>query len=265
MLTGDTSQTKKIEAIAAAALKWNAKYNYQTKRPILWTERHQTYALLAALTAWEATGKKDHANRVNFIIKNTFSQTTHPPEKWKPEGCPMHAYKDHEGFGSNDPVCSSWMNALLAEAVFRYYIHSEDSNALAYLSNLSHYLEGSGTYLWNKGGTMQGLRMPHYLSSNIFKRYPDGSWDDHHHACDVAGAAARSAWARKKLGKNSKSIDLLTHELLKSCRYNLNYMHRENADKQHGKTVWRLSVSRQYNWWFGSTLDLDWLLSSQTE
>lgn len=262
MLMGDTSHIVKIEAIAKAAQQWKAGYSYQTKRPILWTERHQAFALLAALTAWEATGKQRYALRVNSMVKKTFSQTLNPPAKWKPEGCPMHTYKDHEGFGSSDPVCSSWMNALLAEAVFRYYIHSDDNNALEFLSGLSRYYEGSGTYIWNKGGAMQGLRMPHYLSSNVFKRYPNGNWDDFHHACDVAAASARSAWALKKLGRNSQSINKITLELLQSCRYSFDYMHRQNADTKYGKTVWRLSVPRQYNWWFGSTLDLSWLLYS---
>jgi len=265
MLTGDTRLITKIESVADAAQQWNDQYQFQTQRPKLWTERHQAYALLAALSAWEATGKKSHANRVNAVINNTLSLASQPGNNWKPEGCPLHAYKDHEGFGSNEPVCSSWMNALLAEVVFRYYIHSEDNKALEYLSNLGHYLEGSGTYVWNKGGAMQGLRMPHYLSSNAFKRYPDGDWDDHHHACDVAGAAARSAWARNRLGENNQSLVSLTRDLLKSCRYSLDYMHRKDADRLHGKTVWRLSVPRQYSWWFGSTHDLGWLLGSMPD
>lgn len=264
MLTGDTQLRNKIEAVANAATHWNSRYTYQDKRPILWTERHQTYALLATLSAWEATGKTQYAKLVRTIINNTFMHTTHPPQDWEPEGCPLHAYKDHEGFGTNKPVCSPWMNALLAEAVFRYYIHSEDNKALQYLDKLGDYLAHSGTYRWSKGGTMQGLLMPHYLSSHAFKRYPDGSWDDHHHACDVAGAAARSTWARKVLGTSTETTAKLTRELLKTCQYSLNYMHRKNADTEHGKTVWRLSVPRQYSWWFGSTLDLSWLLESQS-
>lgn len=264
MLTGDTRLLNKIEAIATAANKWNSQYVYQTQRPKLWTERHQAVALLAILTAWEATGKPAYADKLHTLFNHTLSQTTQPVANWTYQGCPLHAYKDHEGFGSNAPVCSSWMNALLAEGVFRYYLHSNNDKALRLLSQLGDYLQDSGTYVWDQGGAMQGLRMPHYLSSREFQRYPKGSWDDHHHACDVAAAAARSTWARNKLGENTASMLTLTQALLKTCQYNLNYMHRKDADKQHGKTVWRLSVPRQYNWWFGSTLDLGWLLSSQS-
>lgn len=260
MLTGDMQLLNKIEAVAVAANQWNSQYTYQTQRPKLWTERHQAIALQAILSAWEATGNPAYAEQLNRILDHTLMLINQPLANWQYEGCPLHAYKDHEGFGSHAPVCSAWMNALLVEVVFRYYIHSSNSKALLLLSKLGDYLLGSGTYIWGQGGAMQGLRMPHYLSSREFQRYPDGSWDDHHHACDVAAAAARSAWARKKLGHNAQSMIRLTQELLKTCQYNFNYMHRENADKQYGKTVWRFSVPRQYNWWFGSTLDLGWLL-----
>jgi hypothetical protein len=29
-----------------------------------------------------------------------------------------------------------------------------------------------------------------------------------------------------------------------------------------GKAVWRITPARKFNWWFGTTLDLAWLLNA---
>ena len=102
MLTGDTSLLTQIEAVASAGAAWNPVY--QPGR--FWTERHQTYALLAALSAWEATGSEVHAARVRAVADATFDMTETPAEGWTPEGCPLHRFDDHEGAGGLDPV--SW-------------------------------------------------------------------------------------------------------------------------------------------------------------
>jgi hypothetical protein len=60
MLTGDTRHLPRIAAVARAGAGWAETY---TARTGFWTERHQTYALLAALVAWEATGEAGHATR----------------------------------------------------------------------------------------------------------------------------------------------------------------------------------------------------------
>ncbi|MGB1222004.1 MAG: hypothetical protein ACPG43_10710, partial [Alcanivoracaceae bacterium] len=53
------------------------------------------------------------------------------------------------------------------------------------------------------------------------------------------------------------------HGLMTSCQKNMGMWHRPGADVQYGKPVWRLSPPRKYNWWFGSTHELTWLLRQQ--
>ncbi len=256
LLTGDTSHLTKIKQVATAGSKWNAAYKTSMT---FWTERHQTYALLAALTAWEATGEKGYADRVKTIVNATFAHAKTPPDSsWPKDGCLLHEFYDHEGDGGKEPICSPWMSALLADAVWRYYIHSQDKEALIFLANLGVFIQKHALYL-GKDGLNQTV--PWYLVSSVHQYTDGGPYDDLEHTCDVTGILARGAWAQKALGQNQADLLATANKLLASCKYNLNDWHRPQGPKS-GKSEWRLDPPRKYNWWFGSTLDLEWLFKT---
>ncbi len=263
MLTGDASLIQKIENVASAGADWNESYDITTR---FWTERHQAYALLAALSAWEATGLTRHADRVNQVADASFNLALNPVNGWTPNGTMQHTKDAHEGWGGDNPVASPWMNALMADAVMRYYIHSEDQNALIFLSNLGDFVIEDTTIYESERNTdtgRQDLTMPYYLVDLSSSTQRD-QWHDTEHSCDVAGLAAKAAWARKKLGGNNAAIVSVAEKLLHTCQYNLDNKHREGADINYGLTVWRLGngTARQYSWWFGSTHDMLWMLEN---
>ncbi len=121
MFTGDRSLVSKIEAVASAGVRWNPVYEAGTN---FWTERHQTYALLAALSAWEATGDEAHRTRVRAIFDASYAHLTTPPVGMAADGCLLHTERSHEGTSNDAPICSPWMTALLGDAIWRYYLHS---------------------------------------------------------------------------------------------------------------------------------------------
>lgn len=248
MLTGDTSLLAPIEAIASAGARWEAVY--QPGR--FWTERIQAYALLAALSAWEATGAESHGDRVRAIAAATFDMTESPASGWAPEGCPLHRFVDHEGSGGHEPICSPWMSALLADAVWRYHAHSGDPRALEFLAGLGEFLATSGLYLGQDG---LERTVPYYLVSSVMPFSESGPWADMEHACDVWAVMLRGAWARRALGGDATAILAAASPVAETCRYNLEYWHRTSA----GLPEYRLQPSRKFNWWFGTTLDLPWL------
>jgi hypothetical protein len=245
MLTGDTSVLTQIEAVASAGARWNPVY--QPGR--FWTERHQTYALLAALSAWEATGAVAHADRVRAVAGATFDMTETPAEGWAPEGCPLHRFDDHEGAGGSSPVCSPWMSALLADAIWRYHAHSGDPRALAFLAGLGEFLATTGLYMGTDGLDQV---VPYYLVSSTVPFSDSGPWADMEHACDVWAVMLRGAWARRALGGDPQPILAAAGPVADTCRYNLDYWHRTTA----GRPEYRLQPSRKFNWWFGTTGDL---------
>ncbi|MBX3268690.1 MAG: hypothetical protein KF729_00425 [Sandaracinaceae bacterium] len=244
MLTGDTRHLARIRAVATAGSSWNPVYTATTR---FWTERHQTYALYAALIAWEATGEEAYATRAGAVVDATLRMAREPVNGWAPEGCLLHTSDSHEADGRADRICSPWMSALLAEALFRYYVHSEDEGVLDMLAGLADFVRTTGAAADGAGLS------PYYLVSSVTRDAPDIE-----HACDVAGLVARGAWARRARGGDPSALLETTRRLLTNCRANLASWHRPGGPAS-GLSEWRLSPPRKLNWWFGTTLDLPWL------
>jgi len=253
-LTGDDDLVPVIERIAAAGKEWDPTYDLDTN---FWTERHQAYALLAALSAWEATGDEQHAARADQIAEVSFAMAADPAGSWQAEGCTLHGMTAHEGAGGDVPVCSPWMSALFADAVWAYYIQTGADDALGFLAGLGHFVADYGLY---PGGEGIDLTLPWYLASNEETFSDDGPWGDVEHTCDVAGLVARAAWAEKQLGHDPAELRATAEQLIEGCQWDLDMWHRPDAPAA-GKTEWRLSPPRKFNWWFGTTSDLPWLMS----
>jgi hypothetical protein len=142
------------------------------------------------------------------------------------------------------------MSALLAEAVFRYYVHSEDTEALTFLADLAGFVARTGSTADGDGIS------PYYLVSSVRSDEPDIE-----HACDVAGLVARGLWSAEVLGRDTAALQANVDGLLTNCRANLEEWHRPGGPEA-GLSEWRLSPARKLNWWFGTTLDLPWLIDA---
>jgi hypothetical protein len=257
MLTGDERLLGTIENIAQFGYSYKETYS-----PTLnfWTERHQTYALLAALSAWEATGKAEHADRAIEVAKASFAAARQPANGWTPQGCILHTIRQHEGDSDDRPICSPWMSALLGDAVWRYYLVSLDADALEFLAGLGEFVARHGIRdISDAHAELAGLWAPWYLASESVEFSDTGPWGDIEHTCDVAGLTARGAWAAKALGRDSSAIQLATERLLPGCQHNLESWHRTTTVT---RPEWRLQPPRKFSWWFGTTLDLPWLVGS---
>jgi hypothetical protein len=84
---------------------------------------------------------------------------------------------------------------------------------------------------------------------------------DIEHTCDVAGLVARGAWARRAQGRDDAALVATANGLLTNCRGNLESWRRPGGPEA-GLSEWRLSPARKLNWWFGTTLDLPWLIEA---
>lgn len=261
MLVGDRSLLDPIERVASAGEDWPELY--ETTRNF-WTERHQTYALLAALSAWEATGNETYAARVREVVDATVLRVREPASSsWPADGCLLHTMRAHEGVADDRPICSPWMTALLGDALFRYYVHSEDERALELLAGLADYVRETGIYDGVvEHPNLDGVMVPWYLASSVYQFTDSGAWADLEHTCDVAGLAGRGAWAQDRLGRDSSAAWETTEQLLAACQQNLDNWHRPGGPEA-GLAEWRLAPPRKLNWWFGTTSDVGWLLSTR--
>jgi hypothetical protein len=257
VFTGDPALLDSIERIAGAGDEWDPTYDIGTN---FWTERHQTYALLASLAAWEATGEPAHAARTRDIVEVSFALASSPVESWQDNGCMLHGMTAHEGAGGDVPICSPWMSALFADAVWEYYVHTDDGAALDFLADLGRFTADYGVYGTDEidGGP---FLVPWYLSSSEMQFSDEGPFGDVEHTCDVGGMVMRAAWAERERGGDPSSLRDTAEELIRACEFNLDSWHRPNGPAS-GLSEWRLSPARKFNWWFGTTSDLGWLLAA---
>ena len=250
ILMGDLSHIPTIERIASAGAIWHESYS---KSLSFWTERHQAYALLAAISAWEATGKKDHADRAKKLVDNMVYMTKNPANNWEYNGCLLHTLAQHEGSAHQDPVCSPWMSALLSDATWKYYLISEDEKALEFIVGLASYVVSYGVYTGAPPKFSRTI-LPWYLASSV-KQFTDaGQFSDIEHTCDVAGLVVRGMWAAKKLGRETKKILKTAEDLLNSC------INKNLKNKLRLSGAKRLFPPRKFNWWFGTNSDASWLM-----
>jgi hypothetical protein len=252
-LTGDPALVDTVVRVAQAGAAWDPTYDVDAS---FWTERHQTYALLAALTAWEATGEDRYAERAAEVAKDSFAMAADPAGSWHRDGCMLHGMTAHEGAGGDEPICSPWMSALFADAVWQYFIQTGDPAALGFLAGLAHYVADHGLY---DGGDGLDFTVPWYLASSVKTFSDDGPYGDIEHTCDVAGLVARGAWAEKQQGGDASRLRATAEALLEGCAWDLDSWHRPDAPAL-GKSEWRLSPPRKFSWWFGTTSDLPWLM-----
>jgi hypothetical protein len=256
ILTGDVGLIEPIERIGELELEWDPTYTPSTP---FFTERHQTYALLGAMAAWEATGDPAQGERAREIARASFELAANPPDGWPSDGCMLHTMQAHEGDGGDEPVCSPWMSGLFADAVWRYYWQSLDRDALVFLAGLGDFVAEHGLY--DGSDEDVAFLVPWYLVSSEYQYSDSGAWGDLEHTCDVANVTARGAWAHAALGEDPGPLVETTRELLAGCRYVLDDWHRPDGVSS-GLPEWRLSPPRKFNWWFGSTSDMPWILAS---
>lgn len=229
------------------SLTWPVKYKTSQG---FWTERHLASALSLAITEWEVQGDSHSFSRILALIEGTKSSLVFGENA--SGGCIQHQLSAHEGKGGKTMVCSSWMNALVVEQLWRFYLLTFNHDSKSLIISLANQVLNKGVYQgW--GVHMKDYKVPRYLQFfNDSKRRELDQWTDMHHACDVAGMLSKAAFLLKQDGKEYRLQKDMTLSLLKTCKKTLS---RANVVK-----TWSLSPLRKFNWWFSSTGNLEWLM-----
>ena len=201
------------------------------------------------------TGDSTHKERLDDVVKATFDAVGNPASgSWPNDLCILHTVESHEGANDQRPICSPWMSALLAEIVWRYYLTTENDDALTFLAQLGDWTTEYGVRMDDR----LELVVPWYLASSEYTFTDSGPWADWEHTCDVATLIARGAYSKQLLGQDWSSMSTTIDDLTLACEENLDNWHRPGAAT---KSEWRLSPGRKFNWVFGSAGDLPWLLA----
>jgi hypothetical protein len=248
LLTGDARLLERIRAVADLVAAVPTRLPPFEKTTGLWTERHMSVAIGGALSAWEATGEAFHRMRVQRIVEGMRADVTQPPPGYpgatELAGVLLHRPEVHEEGSFPDVVMSPWMAALMTEALWRYYLHSDDRRALQLMSDYAQFVA-------ERAIEQEGVDWsPRYLSG--LKGNYEGAESEH--AFDVLGLLARGRWARQKLGQSTALIDTQIARLRVTADANFSRWVRPSA----GVPRYRLSPTRKAGWWYGTTYDLAW-------
>lgn len=248
LLTGDARLLERIRAVADLVGTVNTRLPPFERTTGLWTERHMSVAIGGALSAWEATGEVQYRQRVLRIIDGMRADVVGPPPGYPDAaamaGVLLHRPEVHEEGGFPDVVMSPWMAALMTEALWRYYLHSDDRRALQILGDYAQFVA-------ERAIEQQGVDWsPRYLSG--LKGNYEGVEPEH--AFDVMGLLARGRWARQRLGQSTERIDAQIGHLRGTADATFASWVRNSA----GLPRYRLAPTRKAGWWYGSTYDLAW-------
>lgn len=249
LLSGDERYKLALEKQFRLSLQWNGQY---TSRTGFWTERNFASVFNAALSYWEIDQSVEAAERINQLLNYGTSMVVEPANQWQSKSCLQHSYRSHEGSGGNNPVCSPWMSALLVDSLWRYYVLSGNDKAALLIEGFGDFVLNHGIYFDNKH--FPNKPIPKYLAvlGNSRQESRD-AWSDRYHACDVAALVGRAAFIKDQKGKDSFLLSTLMTSLVDLC----NRSHPANYQQ---KAKLRIMPPRKFNWMYGTTVDLPWLV-----
>ncbi len=254
LLSGDVAAKKALQRMFRRSLDWDESYSLGRG---FWTERNQAAALNVAVSYWELTSDASALQRINNIIDATVKMTFVPENDWPLRGCPQHGFKSHEGWGDNSPACSPWMMALLADALWRFYLLTEDKRAAALIDAFGDFILNHGIYYGNEKA--KNIVIPKYIvSMENAKQEKLNQWADPQHACDVAALLGKSAYIKQKNNQDGFLVKTLFRALLEQCQGSYTRLKSQQKNKRDS-SYWKLKPPRRFGWMYSTTSDLPWL------
>ncbi len=248
LLTGDARLLDKIRAVGEMVGSVPTRLPAYSQTSGLWTERHVGAALAGALYAYEATGDASFKARVSQIVSGMQADVTSPPAGYpsaaQMAGVLLHRPEVHEGDSYPDVIMSPWMSALMMEAMWHYYLLSDDGVALGFLGNYAQFVA-------QKAITQEGTTWSPWYLAGLSGTYYGAEAE---HAQDVAGLLARGRWARQQLGLPTAEIDAQLARMRTTADATFASWIRSSA----GLPRHRLAPTRKAGWWYGTTYDLAW-------
>lgn len=290
LMTGDETLLDDIETATTPYLTDNGwyrdEYVYQeytgSESIFAYTERQQGGALLNMLDAWEATGNSTYLTRAQEIFASAFDLQQNPgtyKAGWVKDGGMPHSVIAHSGgLGGgtgNDPCTSPWMLGIMLDATLRYYLLTEDPDALTFMADAGDYYANVSIRQGTEG-QLNGEWVPWYLASDAdgvgYTFSEDGESTDMEHVPDVLGAMVKCLWAKSMKGEDYTALNTAITNLYGSLNspdwseYSTNgavgkWIRVEQATIDDGKAIFRLvgAPPRKFSWWYSFSADMTYL------
>jgi hypothetical protein len=206
--------------------------------------------LEVAFVYWLLSGSSEAKERIEEIIDATFTMTFENPAN-SSKTCPAHSLSSHEGKGGDSLVCSPWMMALLSDALWRYWLETENKKAAALLIGFSEFIANHGFYPTELGQRV--AQLPFYLvnlaDSNLSMK---NKWTDGQHACDVAGLLGKGALVAMHYARPFVGIKKSFLSTLSECEYLAKQVVAKHQKRGHAPVM----PPRKFGWKYSTTAEL---------
>ncbi|MEW9798970.1 hypothetical protein [Alteromonas sp. CYL-A6] len=255
LLYGDDDIRDAVTRQYHASLEWDPDYDVGRG---FWTERNQAAVLNTAIAYWELTGSDDAKARIDAIIDATYKMTFRPVNDWPFRSCPQHTLQSHEGKGGDVAVCSPWMMALLADALWRVTLLTDSPKAEQLLQTFAEFIKEYGLY---EGTRRNGevVTAPHYLRAFAENSVTEQNvWTDPQHICEVASMVGKGMLAGSEPVQQKDRLGDTFSLLATLCRDGLSLV-KIKADSARKSAV-RLKPPRRFGWVYSTTAELPWMM-----
>jgi len=261
-LTGDETFLPAITSTASAhngsPHAWTAALNF-------WTERMVAFKLMAHLIDYEVNGTLARRDSVNAIVTALAAH-----QNGVPAGIPSphidggwyHTGNQHGDWDGAAYGASTWMTALLTDALRRAYASNEDATT-------AQMIRRSGTFLrasLRVGGSQYGntTLAPRYVIEHDGTDFAaTAPIHDEEHALDVVAALAWADYFGALLNQRDPALAADINALYATYDRSVNFWIRPNAPAS-GLSAFRVSPWRKWGWEHRTSDGLSWALQATT-
>jgi hypothetical protein len=248
-LTGDPVALSKIDLTASAH---NGYPHVWTPTRNFWTERHAAFKLLAQTIAYEVNGGATRRDTVeqtlaDFRAHQDGAGGAIPSQRI--DGGMYHFGEQHDGDWDDGRLGgSSWMSALLSDAVVRAYATGEDAASARFVRRLGLFLRA--TMVRTDEHSYDTFEAPLWLPR--YAMLIDGTdgqrnFEDIEHALDVAGQLAWAFWMARQVSEPAPELKQAALDLYASYDEGVNYWIRPSGPAA-GLPAFRVAPPRKWGW-----------------
>jgi hypothetical protein len=241
-----TKIAQAASAVDGFAHAWTPQRNF-------WTERHAAFKLLAKVVAYEVLGGASLRDAVNLILADLRAHQDGAGGQIpanRIDGGLYHLGSQHDGDWADGSLgISSWMSALLVDAVVRAYATGEDVATAQFLARFGDAARATVVQTIDHDyPTSDPLALPRY---GMLLDGSDGQVNssDVEHALDVASLVAWARYFRELLGGDGQTLRQSALDLYATYDEGVNHWIRPGSFSS-GLPEFRLQVGvfRKWGW-----------------
>lgn len=260
--TGDDTFLAQISATATAhngsPHAWSAGLGF-------WTERMVAFKLMAHAIDYEVTGSSTRRDSVNAIVAALAAhQDGVPagiPSAGRVDGGWYHTGDQHGDWDGSAYGASTWMSALLTDALRRAYATAEDAAS-------AHMVRRSGNFLRlalrTEAGDFGTVLAPRYVIEYDGTDFAlEAPLHDAEHALDVVAAIAWADYFGALVGPRDPDLAATVDALYDTYDLAVNYWIRP-AGPASGLPAFRVSPWRKWGWEHRTSDGLAWAVAATT-